>query len=98
VAIKSIDAGMPVIASEWAIDHFAVIAGYDPEKKVFLGRRYMSADEAPEEYVPIKPESLSFVMAIGEKTEKMPPEEVALGALRFAVSSARTGENTEARG
>lgn len=98
VAIQSIDSGHPVIASEWAIDHFAVLAGYDPGKKEFLGRRYSSRDESPEEYVTIKSDALAFIIAIGDKTKKVPRREAVLGALRFAVSSAAIGRNTDVKG
>lgn len=95
VAVQSIDARRPVIASEWAVDHFAVLAGYDSERKEFLGRRY---GETPEEYIPINPDALAFVIAIGNKTEKNSRIEAVMSALRFAVSSAAIGENTDVRG
>ena len=97
VAVQSIDAGRPVIASEWAIDHFAVLVGYNSDEREFLGRRYSFTDEA-EEYVPIKPETLAFVIAIGDKIEKTTRREAVLGALRFAVSSAAIGRNTDVKG
>lgn len=73
VAVQSINAGRPVVAVEWAIDHFAVLVGYDSNKREFLGRRYASKGEAPDEYVSIKPEAIGHVLAIGEKTEKISP-------------------------
>jgi len=33
VVVQSIDAGCPVVAVEWAIEHFAVLAGYDPDER-----------------------------------------------------------------
>jgi hypothetical protein len=97
-AADSLEAGRPVLASEWRIDHFAVLAGCDPAERVFLGRRYQARTEVQEEYDRIKPEELAFVVAIGEPTEPVPAEETVRGALRFAVRSARTGRDTEARG
>jgi hypothetical protein len=98
VAVHSIDAGHPVIASEWAVDHFAVIAGYNPEKREFVGRRYSGRDESPDEYVPIKPDVLAFVMSIGDKSEKTPRREAVLNSLRFAISSAQIGRDTDVKG
>lgn len=97
VVVQSIDAGRPVVAVEWAIDHFAVLTGYDTDKREFLGRRYEGKDGAPDEYAAIEPDALRYVLAIGEKTEKISPREAVLGAFRFAVSSARTGR-VNARG
>jgi hypothetical protein len=97
-AVRSIDAGRPVIASEWRIDHFAVLAGYDPQARVFLGRRYAAGHEAPEDYVVIEPGDLAFVLIVGDRAEPIPPAEAVLGALRFAVASAETGRNSRARG
>lgn len=98
VACESIDAGRPVIASEWRVDHFAVLAGYDAASGEFVGRRYGSRKEVPEDYVSIKPDTLAFVIAIGESTSRASAREAAVGALRFAIASARTGTRNTARG
>ena len=98
VVVRSIDAGRPVVALEWSIDHFAVLAGYDSKKREFLGRRYATKQQAPDEYVPIKLRALGWVLAIGDRTEKISGRQAALGAIRFAVASARTGKNSKAKG
>jgi len=97
VAIQSIQSGRPVIASEWEIDHYAILAGYDSERGEFLGRRYGAAGEFPENYISIKPEALSFVIAIGDKTRKIPKRESVLDSLKLAVDGANIGKNQEIR-
>jgi len=96
--VRSVDAGRPVIATEWKIDHFAMLCGYGAKRKEFLGRRYAGDGEAPEEYVAIDADEVGYVLAVGEATEQVPPDQAVLGALRFAVWSAETGRNAEARG
>ncbi|MGD8240378.1 MAG: hypothetical protein PVH68_17620, partial [Armatimonadota bacterium] len=98
VAVRSIDAGRPVVASEWRVDHFVLLTGYDPGEMGFLGRRYAGRDDAPDEYVSIAPDELAFVIALGAELPRCSAREAALGALTFAVESARTGRNTIARG
>ncbi len=97
-ASESIDAGHPVIAAEWALDHFALLAGYDPAKHRFLGRRYGRAREVPEEYVSIKPDDLSFIIVIGDKARKRSSAQAARQALQLALASARTGRKSPTRG
>jgi hypothetical protein len=93
-AVESIDAGRPVMCNEWKPvahrGHCGVIAGYDEEKKEFLGRSY---DTKPQKgYVSLKPQNLNYILVIKEKTrDKLSSHEAALGALRCAVCMSRVG-------
>lgn len=93
-AIESIDAGRPVMCMEWKPvahrGHCGIIAGYDEEKREFLGRSY---DIEPQEgYVSLRPENLHYILVVKEKTkEKLSSREVALEALRCAVSMSKVG-------
>lgn len=93
-AVKSIDAGRPVMCVEWEPvgnrGHWAVLAGYDHQRKEFLGRSY---DFEPDMgYVPLRPEDLHYIIVIGEQSkEKVSSREAALGALRCAIQMSRTG-------
>ncbi len=98
LVVESIDAGRPVIATEWKVDHFAILAGYEVSKMELVGRRYRSREDVPEEYVPIRVDEIGYVLTIGEKEPPVSPAEAARGALRFAVLSGATGTNTSARG
>lgn len=93
-AVQSINADRPVVCVEWIPvahrGHFAVLAGYDQEKKEFFGRSY--ASKAEEEYVSLRPEHLHYILVIGQKSkEKLSSHETALGALRCAVQMSKTG-------
>ena len=73
--------------------HWAVLAGYDHQRKEFLGRSY---DIEPiTEYVSLRPENLHYIIVIGGKSEeKISSREAALGALRCAIKMSRTGIRT----
>lgn len=93
-AVKSIDSGIPVLCIEWEPvahrGHWAVLAGYDHQRKEFLGRSY---DIEPiTEYVSLRPENLHYIIVIGGKSEeKISSREAARGALRCAIKMSRTG-------
>lgn len=92
--VESIDAGRPVICNEWEPvanrGHCGIIAGYDVEKREFLGRSY---DTKPQKgYVSLKPQNLNYIIAVKDKTKDKPSShEAALGALRCAVHMSRVG-------
>lgn len=96
--VRSIDAGKPVIATEWRIDHFAIIAGYDAEKKVYLARRYAARAEAPNDYVPLAPEDVGWILTIGDKRQKVSDKTAFVDSLRIAVENAKLGDSNGVRG
>lgn len=97
VAVRSIDIGHPVVATEWETDYFVVLAGYHRPTKTFFGRRYVARDEAPEDYVAIPHDRIGYVLAFGKLTDRIEPKDAVVAALRFAVASAQTAANAEPR-
>ena len=93
-AVLSINAGRPVVCVEWDPiphrGHYAILTGYDQEKREFLGRSY--THKPLKEYVSLRPENLHYILVIGEKSkEKTSSYEAALGALRCAAQMSKMG-------
>lgn len=93
-AINSINAGKPVVCVEWFPwqnrGHFAILSGYNTQKKKFYGRNYSFIQE--EKYASLKPENLNYILVIGEKVKQMPTSyELALNTLRLAIQMSKIG-------
>ncbi len=93
-AVQSIDDDKPVVCVEWEPveerGHFAILTGYDNNKKNFLGRIY--SFEYSKEYSVINPANLHYILVIGEKTgEELPLHKSASNALQFAIRMSETG-------
>ncbi len=88
LAVSSIDAGRPVPCVEWNPvtnrGHWAILTGYSETPRTFLGRSYASV--AQEEYVPLVPSNLHYILVIGDaRGEKLSPRQAASGSFRCAV-------------